>query len=144
MIMSIVVLIVMLLFVFLGLLHVYWAFGGKIGVNKVIPVIDGKPTMTPGVTITLIVAIVLFGCGAVVFMLGFYDLTSLPQGSLIIYAGWALSGIFIVRAIGDFKVLGFFKKINTTEFSKYDTHYYSPLCLSLGVIFLALSYGQIG
>ncbi|WP_307347298.1 DUF3995 domain-containing protein [Metabacillus malikii] len=44
--------------------------------------------------------------------------------------------IFFLRAIGDFKYLGFTKKIKNTNFSKYDTALYTPLCLYLGLIFM--------
>ncbi len=55
------------------------------------------------------------------------------------YTGWLISAIFIIRAIGDFNAVGFFKKIKQTEFANYDTKYFSPLCLSLGAVFIMLS-----
>ena len=54
--------------------------------------------------------------------------------------GWILSVIFIIRAIGDFNFLGFFKKRKNTPFAIYDTIYFSPLCLVFGVIFSILTY----
>src|SRR5690606_30597553 len=53
---------------------------------------------------------------------------------ILTYGGWIISGIFILRAIGDFKYVGFLKKIKETKFGKLDTKYYSPLCLITGII----------
>ncbi|KRE83053.1 hypothetical protein ASG89_13045 [Paenibacillus sp. Soil766] len=55
------------------------------------------------------------------------------MNSLLVY----VSATFLVlRAIGDFKYLGFFKKVKHTSFSYYDTRFYSPLCLFLAISFL--------
>ena len=126
---------------FLSIIHFYWAFGGKIGYMKAIPEIKGKPTVKPGFVITIIVAIFLLIFGAIAHILGFYNLTSNSYGKYVIYLGYFLSIIFILRAIGDFKLIGFFKTVKSSEFSKYDTLYYSPLCLSIGIVFLILSLG---
>jgi len=56
------------------------------------------------------------------------------------YAGWALAVMFAVRAIGDFKRVGFFKKIEGTVFATLDSRVYSPLYLVLSVGFVALSW----
>ena len=39
---------------------------------------------------------------------------------------------FIIRAIGDFKLFGFFKPANSSDFAFYDAFVYSPLCLLIG------------
>ncbi|WP_236336773.1 DUF3995 domain-containing protein [Paenibacillus auburnensis] len=54
-----------------------------------------------------------------------------PDWSFI-YGGWALASIFILRAVGDFRWVGFFKKQQGTVFAKRDTFLYSPLCLFIG------------
>jgi hypothetical protein len=43
-----------------------------------------------------------------------------------------------LRAIGDFNYVGFFKKIKHTKFGKNDTKYFSPLCLTIGVLTIIL------
>lgn len=48
--------------------------------------------------------------------------------------GWIISGIFFIRAIGDFKYVGFTKKIRDTEFAKLDTLIYSKLCLVIAIL----------
>ena len=45
------------------------------------------------------------------------------------------------RAIGDFKYVGFFKRVRGSKFARMDTLVYSPLCLllALGVARVAWS-----
>jgi len=126
----------------LGLLHFYWAMGGQLGITKAVPEIDGKPTINPGPITTAFVGVALLSFSALAYLLAFYDLASISYGGYAVYFGWLLAAVFTLRAIGDFKLVGFFKKITSSEFAKYDTKYYSPLCLSLGIIFSVLSYGQ--
>ena len=38
-----------------------------------------------------------------------------------------------VRAVGDRKYVGFFKRVRDTEFARRDSRIYSPLCLLLGL-----------
>jgi len=45
--------------------------------------------------------------------------------------------VFLLRAIGDFKVAGIFKKEKETAFGKADTKYFTPLCL----VIAALGFG---
>lgn len=138
--MSVVAIVCILVFILLALIHIYWAFGGKYAVDKAVPTIDDKPAFVPGRLITLFVAACLFACAMLVYVLAFYDVRSLWLGNYIIYLGWLLAAIFVLRAIGDFKLLGFFKTIRTSTFAYYDTRYYSPLCLALGFMFSILSY----
>lgn len=53
------------------------------------------------------------------------------------YIGYAFG--FIVRAIGDFKYVGFFKKIYNSSFASLDTRYFSPLILVLGISYALLA-----
>ncbi len=41
--------------------------------------------------------------------------------------GWTIGVIFILMAIGEFKIVGIFKKIKGTLFSQYDMYLYIPL-----------------
>jgi hypothetical protein len=55
------------------------------------------------------------------------------------YGTWVLCFIFIIRAIGEFKYIGFFKTIKNSKFAELDTKFYSPLCLYLGISSLIIS-----
>ena len=58
----------------------------------------------------------------------------------VFYGNLAIGGIFLLRAVGDFRYVGFFKKVKNTAFARNDTRYYSPLCLLLGVIALGVAW----
>ena len=48
--------------------------------------------------------------------------------------------LFLLRAIGDFRLVGFFKQANVSAFAYWDTWLYSPLCLAIAVaaVFVAV------
>ena len=140
--MSALVISAIILFFILGVIHFYWALGGKTGVDKAIPTVDGIPTIQPSPFLTSLVGIALISIGCLAYLLWFFELNSLSFGNYIIYLGWVLSGVFIIRSIGDFKVIGFFKRIKSSEFAKYDSIFYSPLCLILGAFFAYLAYNK--
>jgi hypothetical protein len=50
------------------------------------------------------------------------------------YVGWIIPAIFILRAVGEFKYVGFFKRIKQMNFGKLDTKFFSHLCLGIGII----------
>ncbi len=55
----------------------------------------------------------------------------------------ALALGLLARAVGDFKYVGFFKKLRDSRFATLDSWLYSPLCLLLaaGVAWVALRDG---
>ncbi|MCD8539384.1 MAG: DUF3995 domain-containing protein [Leadbetterella sp.] len=134
-----------LIFSFLSALHVYWALGGKWGTSAVIPAKDNHTkVIMPGAIATFIVAFGLLFFGAVVFLNSFDTNTSHIPGIGLIhrYGLGAIAGIFILRAIGDFNYVGFFKKIKTTRFARNDSRYYSPLCLIIGILAILLELNK--
>lgn len=138
--MNIIVIITIIALIIMGLFHFYWVVGGKIGLDKALPTKDGKLLLNPGKILTTIVGISLVGFGYIAYVLQFNDLSTMQYAHYYINIGWMLSAIFIIRSIGEFNTVGFFKKIKETQFSIYDTKYFSPLCLVLGVIFSILAY----
>ncbi len=118
----------------LSLIHFSWVIGSKWGFEKALPTNpEGIKVLNPGKFDSAIVAIGLLLFATFYLLKG--DFVSLSVPSYILrYAGWTISAIFILRAIGDFKYIGFFKKVRGTEFAKLDTILYSPLCLVLGII----------
>ena len=126
--------ILFLVFAFLSAIHFYWGFGGRRGSQVVFPTKDNskKPNM-PGLVPTFIVAFGLLTIG--LFILVNASFLNFPVPSwLNKYGLWIIAGIFIVRAIGDFNYVGFFKKIKQIRFGQNDTKYYSPLCLTIGIL----------
>ena len=129
------------IFLFLVGIHVYWAFGGKWGENSVIPTTNQEEkAVMPGIIPTLIVALG-FLCFAFIVLVDVTEIsTNMPAWLTLIYRYglWVIAGIFILRSIGDFRYIGFFKKIKDTPFGKSDTKYFSPLCLLIGLLALTL------
>lgn len=117
-----------------ALVHLYWAFGGRWGANAAIPQhMDGSRLFQPSPAGTVAVALALLVMA--VFVAQYKSpWFSLPQWLLNIGMG-ILSAIFLIRALGWFKYVGFFKAIRTTRFGRYDTYFYCPFCLFLGTTF---------
>ncbi len=131
-------LILFLIFILIALIHFYWGFGGQLGSESVFPTKDEttKAEM-PGPIPTFIVALGL--ATIAIFILIKSHIIHFPIPSwLATYGLWILAGIFIIRAVGDFNYIGFFKKIKNTKFGRNDTTYYSPLCLLIGTLLITL------
>lgn len=51
-----------------------------------------------------------------------------------------LALMFAVRAVGDFRYVGFFKRIRGSRFARMDTLYYSPLCAALALSIASMAW----
>lgn len=114
-------------------IHFFWAFGGRWGAAAAIPTnTEGKTMLKPDIFATLVVA---FGILTMALLhLEKVQILSLPIPAWInAYGLKIIAGIFLLRAIGEFRYVGFFKKIKNTKFANLDTKYYSPLCLILSI-----------
>ena len=124
------------IFIIIAGFHFYWAFGGKFGSQAVVPEISGKAVFQPPVLATVIVALAM--------LIGAW-LSWKPNlnnhAIIFIYGNLAIGIVMLIRAVGDFKYVGFFKKIKGTLFAQNDTRYYSPLCLliSLNAFYIYLN-----
>lgn len=138
--MIIISIVLFLIFATISVLHFYWGFGGKWGSQAVVPTKDnGIPVFVPRTISTFIVAIGLLGFG--IFYLIKYGLIVVGLPEWLNKSGfWIIITIFILRAIGDFNYVGFFKKHKSSEFAVKDTKYYAPLCLLIGVLTLILVF----
>jgi hypothetical protein len=119
-------------FASLSLIHIYWLFGRRAGQRAAIPEIDGKLVFQPSTLSTLVVAMGLALCAVVIA--GTAGMLALPLSQTIL--AWLTRGLAVVlllRAIGDFQLVGFFKRIHHTRFARLDTAVYSPLCLALAI-----------
>jgi hypothetical protein len=129
------------IFLLLSLLHGYWLCGGHFGLAAAIPEQDGHLAFTPSNAATFAVATALFGCALLVAALAGWLALPLPPG-ILSKLGYGLAVLFFLRAVGDFKLMGFFKRVRGTRFSRFDTFLYSPLCLLLAfgllIVILAL------
>lgn len=115
--------------------HVYWAVSGSAPKWSVVPEANGKPLFTPSRPATLLVAAALFAAAFVAASRG-QLVAPAPPGSLAHWAALSAGILFLLRAIGEFRYVGFFKRHRDTRFAKLDTWLYSPLCIFIGLSFL--------
>ena len=120
-------LILSLVFLLISGIHVYWAFGGKWGIDKVLPTKNGNRLFEAGTIGTLLVAcifIALFlwvqaNAGGLNI-----DLLTINYNIVSIF----LSTIFLIRAVGDFRYIGLFSR-EKSKFQRWDKRLFSPLCI---------------
>jgi len=136
MIQTILSIILFLTFTVLADFHVYWLFGGDWGLDRVFPTKENESSTV--VTIpkfaTLLVALGLFLFGLLYLLKSGLVIMFAQIPSWLGYAYWFIPIIFILRAIGEFKYVGFFKKVKHTKFAEADTKVFSPLCLGIGIV----------
>ena len=123
-------------------IHMYWGLGGNWGLRAALPEQSGTAVMQPGRGITLIVAVIFSAMGLFyLYKIGQLSVAdSFVPGWLNQYGLWVLAGVFLLRAIGDFRYVGFFKQVRGSRFAELDTKFYSPLCLLLCLNTLLLIY----
>ena len=121
------------IFLLLSLLHMSWALGNTWGLQSAIPQNGaGQNVLNPSSIDCVIVGLGLFALAT--FYILKSGLTSYSMHKWLNYSGSVIIAVlFFLRAVGDFKYVGFFKKVTTSNFAHLDTYYYSPLCLFLAI-----------
>ncbi len=127
-------------FALLAALHIYWALGGRSGAVAVLPERDGAPLFQPGLTSTLVVAGLLASAALLV-------LAHAGRGPGMLLPRWmvtlgvpVIAVVMLARSVGDFRYIGFFKKVRDTRFAVLDTRYFSPIALLLGAATASLAW----
>lgn len=119
-------------FALLSGLHVYWAAGGRSGAVAALPERNGVPLFQPGPASTLVVAGLLAFAGLLVLAhAGHGPAVALPSWMVRLGAPVA-AVVLLARAVGDFRYVGFFKRVRDTRFARLDTRLFSPIALLLG------------
>jgi hypothetical protein len=122
-----------ILLIGLGLIHFNWVVGGNFGFSESLPTKEnGERVLNPKKIDSAIVGIGLTAFGFL-YLLKSGVIEFIIPGWIMAYGSWIIPIIFLLRAIGEFKYVGFFKKIKKTEFGKLDTKLFSPLCLIIGI-----------
>lgn len=111
-----------------ALLHLYWVFGGRWGLDRVIPQTkEGQPLFRPGPLATLAVVGCLVAYGAVIVM------TS-RGGPPWAWGTTAVAfAILTARAVGDGRQVGFSKTNRKTAFAQADDAIFTPLVVVLAL-----------
>jgi len=126
----------------LAILHIYWALGGKLDIRKMIPVVNDEPVFTPGVFGTFVVAVVLTCFAMVALALGFNGTVPVNYQPCLKIIGFAIGTVLVLRAIGEFRYIGFFKRVRGSDFATYDNWLYSPFCMFTGSAFIFMAANQ--
>lgn len=132
---------VSLVFVALGLWHFRMAFWPVAG-GGAVPSVAGKPLFVPSTRATVTVGVVLLVFAGLVAATGrLVDVGASPR--VLSWLSLALALGLLARAIGEFRYVGFFKRVRDSRFAHLDTWVYSPLCLALaaGVAQVAMHNG---
>ncbi|MGL1934112.1 MAG: DUF3995 domain-containing protein [Fibrobacterales bacterium] len=115
-------------------IHVYWAFGGKWAIDSAIPSKNGEPLFKPGFGGTLFVALMLIVIStALLIQIRIFSIAQIEKG-YVTYFLMAIGIVFIVRAIGDFRYVGVFKKVTDSSFAYWDSRLFSPAFLMMGIL----------
>jgi hypothetical protein len=126
------------IFVALSALHVFWAAGGRAGGGVAIPRQGGEALFAPSPLATLAVAVALAAAAATVAAAaGWFGARRPTRAGRVLTA--VLAVIFLVRAVGDFRYVGFFKSLGDDPFRSWDTWLFSPLCLAIALAALTVA-----
>lgn len=133
--------LLVLVFAAISLLHLYWAAGGSFGKAVAIPSVGGTRSFNPSPLATVLVAVAfLVAIFVIIGRLGLLR-DALPRW-IFRWATLGIALIFLLRAIGEFKLVGFFKRVSNSPFAYWDTLLFSPLCLLIAIIAFALFYNE--
>src|SRR5260221_13895259 len=104
----------------LGLMHVYWALGGRMGKSAAVPEVNGQQTFIPSRAGTMAVAAALFFAATVGAIAGRLFEPGGFKGIFRILA-FDLSPTFLHRAVGVFRLVRFFNRVRVTYFALLET-----------------------
>jgi Protein of unknown function (DUF3995) len=117
----------------LSLLHAYWALGGRWGSAYTVPVIRGQRSFEPTPFATWFVSGLL--AIATILVIGKAGWIGSAQLAIFLDIGvWGVGLVFLLRAFGNLRTFGFFKTVTGTPFARWDTWFYSPLCVLLALL----------
>jgi hypothetical protein len=122
----------------LAMLHVVWAVRNRYGGSVAIPKVNGRPAFIPSRTSTLVVAALLLAATTVALAQGHVLADFLPE-ALVRWAAMAAGTVFLLRALGEFRLVGFFKRVRDSDFARWDTWCFSPLSALMGSAFWYLA-----
>jgi hypothetical protein len=111
----------------------------RLGANVVIPKVQGRPAFVPSRNASLVVAALLLA-GSVVALTQGHVLPGLLPEALAHWGALAAGTAFLLRAFGELRLVGFFKRVRNTDFARWDTWLFSPLSALIGSSFWYLAF----
>lgn len=130
-------------FLLLAAWHLWMAYRPSAGMSAAVPSVDGKPLFVPSRAATLAVAAALAACALLVSATGGLIDAGLARGVLVA-PSYALALGLLARAVGDFRYVGFFKRVRGSRFAHVDTLVYSPACALLALAVAAVVWNRGG
>ena len=126
------------IFAALSALHVFWAAGGRAGSVVAVPRHNGEALFTPSPLATVVVAVALVVAALVTAAAAGWLGRGTPMriGRPL---ACVLALVFLLRALGDFRYVGFFKSLGDDPFRSWDTWLFSPLCLAIALAALTVA-----
>ncbi len=122
-----------LLFAALAALHFYWAAGGRLAMPGAVPTAGDRPLLAPGPIACAAVGCALVAAAIIAALRG--QLLSLGLPAWLSWLGtWTLVLVFGARAVGEFRYVGFFKRVRGSVFARRDSLVYSPLCAMIAAL----------
>ena len=123
----------------LGVWHFAMALAPFPRESVAVPYVNGRPLFVPSAIATAAVGVGLLFCALLVASTaGIVAARPSPRVLTALCTGLAL--VLLLRAVGDFRYVGFFKSVRGSRFATMDTWCYSPACLALsvGVAYVAM------
>jgi hypothetical protein len=136
---KILALAVVAIFAVLALLHAYWALGGRTGHAAAVPQAQDRPLFVPSALATLVVSIALTACAVLVAASAGLIVSAAPA-AWVTWTAFVLAFGLLARAVGDFRYVGFFKRVRGSTFARLDSAVYAPLCLGLALAVFLVAY----
>lgn len=124
----------------LGILYIYWMLGGKNSIEYFFPANSPyrKKNIKPNKLKLAVYAIGMFVM-AWFFIEQMAGFTKVFNADAFKWGNKIISGIFLLRAVGNFTYLGFTKSFKKGTFARLDTYFYSFLCIMIAVFAYLLS-----
>ena len=123
-----------IVFLFFSMIHFYWLFGGKWSLEKVIPVKTGGIELNVIPKFATLIVALIFGLFSIIYLMKSELIIVLALNWLSSIFLYIIPTLFFIRAIGDFKYVGIFKKITKTTFAKWDNKLFVPLCFFISFV----------
>jgi hypothetical protein len=118
--------------------HFYWGLRFMEGEEVLVPEHEGRPAYVPRHSEFLDVAMALILSSVIIAARGGFVHSALPE-AWTHAATFAIGIALLARAVGDFRYVGFFKRVRDTAFAEWDTRLFSPVALLLGLATLQLA-----
>ncbi len=123
---------------FIAILNLNWAIGGKIMEKLSIAFVDGEEVKYKNkihiiafLTLLAFIFIILASNGYIKFITEVY---------LFKYGAFGIAFTFLARAYGDRNKYGLLKKIKSTDDAKLDTYIITPICIIISFLILSLIF----